>query len=286
VSSGRYANLAGKEENDPDGFYCARPGYDVDVWSTFPIPNLQNRICNWTLVRILRSTGVVCFTQTYDIAKNGTMCDKRSSADLAKDLNESTSDQLVIVFTTETADDAKQNFRLREGLPEALYRCGASEAVFASEKFEDSSAYCLIGIPTCGEGKAFEVNQGNKAHALLDVSFKVTDQGWKMKEVHVDEVDSSCMISSKSFFLAALHKRTEEENYTWKLRQKDTMPTYWTLCRLELQSMKECLDEFFLFKYLLCFLKPLLWPPLFLLTFFGFGHLLSSVGRKCLYVNM
>ncbi|UTH76112.1 tail fiber protein [Chromobacterium sp. IIBBL 290-4] len=78
----------------------------------------------------------------------------------------------VIVYT----NDEPQGNRLSGGLPQALYRCGASNQVFASDKFQYRSAYILIGRAGCGEGQGMERYRGDKAEspdAKLDVVFEL-----------------------------------------------------------------------------------------------------------------
>jgi hypothetical protein len=91
---------------------------------------------------------------------------------LAADLNATDSSHIVVVYSY----DEPQTNRLNSGLPAAMYRCGASRAVFGSSRFQYRSAYVLIGIPGCGEGNGAEAYQGavgSDPNAWVDVAFQV-----------------------------------------------------------------------------------------------------------------
>ena len=80
-----------------------------------------------------------------------------AAQELADDLNAATPDQLVVL----TGHDEPKNNRLTAGLPEAIYRCGGSPAVFGSEAFKARAAYVLIGIPGCGQSNGYESYAGD-----------------------------------------------------------------------------------------------------------------------------
>jgi hypothetical protein len=250
------------------------------VWAYYPIPGLQEGHCDYILIRINRESGLVSFAQTYDIGTEGNLCSGRSGAQLAEDLNASNADSLVIVFTQ---GNPLPN-RLKNGLPIALMRCGSSPTIFANnKKFVKGCAYMLIGIPTCGEGNGFEVCQGGGAHSVVDVSFEITEGGWRMCDVVVDKVDDSWCIGSQSYLLSALRERTEAENFNWKQRQKESMPSYFTLCRLEYEAMMRYVHTSCMFEVLCC-CKPVMKGPCLFLVLFGLGHLLTEIGRRAWYL--
>lgn len=58
------------------------------------------------------------------------------------------------------ADEDAWGRRLRSGFPEALYRVGASKAIFGNPAFKSRSAYLLVGRAGVGEGSGFEMYAG------------------------------------------------------------------------------------------------------------------------------
>jgi hypothetical protein len=124
---------------------------------------------SYMLVKLWRSSGAIAHYQYYDAFDGGAVAPHRI-ADLVTDLNAAASDQIVVVFTF---DEPRGN-RLTGGLPAALYRCGASQAVFGSPLFRYRCAYILVGIGGCGEGNGYEAYQGSidsDTNAWCDVSF-------------------------------------------------------------------------------------------------------------------
>lgn len=132
---------------------------------------------SYTLVRIRRSDGALTYWQHYDVLAEGTDAGNpagagRGSAALATDLNATGPDSIVVVYSS----DEPQGNRGNNGLPAAMYRCGASRAVFGSPQFKNRCAYVLIGIGGCGEGNGFEAYQGavdNDVNAWVDVAFQL-----------------------------------------------------------------------------------------------------------------
>ncbi|POZ60161.1 gp53-like domain-containing protein [Chromobacterium alticapitis] len=105
-------------------------------------------------------------------------------------LNAAPNSAVVIVYTW----DEPQGNRLSGGLPEALYRCGASSAVFASDQFQYRSAYLLIGKAGCGEGQGLERYRGDKGNspdAQLEVSFELV--GGQFMLVGAQGSDQNCV---------------------------------------------------------------------------------------------
>ncbi|NHR05716.1 DUF1983 domain-containing protein [Chromobacterium haemolyticum] len=62
----------------------------------------------------------------------------------------------VFVYTDEDAWAR----RLKSGFPDALYRVGASKAIFGNPAFKSRSAYLLVGRAGVGEGSGFEMYAG------------------------------------------------------------------------------------------------------------------------------
>jgi hypothetical protein len=95
-----------------------------------------------------------------------------SASALAEDLNAQDSSRLVVVTTF---DEPTLN-RLTGGLDTAMYRCGASPAVFGSPNWFNRAAYVLIGIGGCGTGNGYESYAGevvNDVNAWVLVSFSM-----------------------------------------------------------------------------------------------------------------
>jgi len=107
----------------------------------------------YTVGKINRATGAYTQVGTYDTlngVSHGSVA--ASCAAMAAALNAIGSDYIVVVFTW----DEPQGNRLSNGLDVAMYRCGASKAVFGSSSFAYRGAYILIGVAGCGEGQGFE----------------------------------------------------------------------------------------------------------------------------------
>jgi hypothetical protein len=124
---------------------------------------------SYTLVKLSRSTGAIAFSQYYDVFNAGAVAPNRLE-DLVTDLGTATSSQIVVIFTF----DEPQGRRTLAGLPAAMYRNGASQAIFGSPQFKYRSAYILVGIGGCGEGNGFESYSGDadsSTSAWCDVSF-------------------------------------------------------------------------------------------------------------------
>ena len=271
------------------GFYCARPGYNIKVWAHYPIVAASNKDvveASYVLVRIHRATGRVDLARPYDLVHNGKtgLCDGRGGDKLVYDLNHTDHNHLVLLYTV---GDANAGRLETEGLLEAVKRCGGSKKIFGSKsKFEKDSVYMLLGVPTAGEGTGYERNQGGGRHAAIDVAFEVTKNGFALLDVHVDEIEDFFCISSRSYLLSSMWPRTEAENKLWKERQKASMPSYWTLCRLEVAELEDnFVMKFISIPFLVCFGQV----PYILRAFFVFlhiGHVLTNVGRKAIFITL
>jgi hypothetical protein len=90
--------------------------------------SLYSAAYSYQLVRIRRSDGAITFNARYDIYTSGLT----AANQLAADLNASDNTSIVVVFTY----DEPQTNRLLGNLPAAMYRCGASSAVFGSSQFK------------------------------------------------------------------------------------------------------------------------------------------------------
>ena len=122
---------------------------------------------SYMMVIIRRSDGAIVYTNSFDVFGSSSNADVMASA-----LNGYGSGYIAVVYTY----DEPQNNRLTSALTAAMYRCGASPAIFGSNRFRYRSAYILIGICGCGQGNGFEAYQGdidNDSSAWCDVTFQV-----------------------------------------------------------------------------------------------------------------
>jgi hypothetical protein len=268
ISSGTHAAATAVE-----GIYISEPGSTVRMWR--PCAGLEVVDDAYYLIRINRETRCIDFAQSYDVKAYGKDTQGRKIEHLVEDLDASRPTHIVVVFTTgEPAEN-----RLNEGLPDALYRCGASPKIFAGSKFVKHSAYMLVGIPTCGQSNGFELNQGGIKHSVIDVTFDVTPDGWKMDEVHVDEVQDYCLLSNQSYLLSTLQQRSHRESFRWKRVQLLNMPSYVNLLRMEMADIEtsfKCMN-WGIFKVFLMLFN-------LIIVISGLGHLVTSVGRKAFYL--
>jgi len=118
---------------------------------------------SYNLFTIARSNGLVTSLGSYQV-----LLDPAEAGRLAADLDALTDSVIAVVICY---DEPKTN-RLANGLPAAMYRCGASAAVFGKTDFAYRAAYILVGVPGVGEGHGFECYSGSKdsdstAYALI-----------------------------------------------------------------------------------------------------------------------
>lgn len=102
---------------------------------------------SYNVYAIKKSDGTVTFN-SYDV-----YADAANATAMAAKLNSYDNSYVVVVC----AFDEPQTNRLLNGLPDAMYRCGASRLVFGdSSNFKYRSAYILVGVPGGGEGSGTE----------------------------------------------------------------------------------------------------------------------------------
>lgn len=130
---------------------------------------------SYMMARIARNganIGTVTFMEVYDVYASATV-----AGNLATDLNNTTTDYVVVVWTY----DEPYNNRFANGLEAAMYRCGASRQIYGPDAFKSRGAYILIGIAGCGEGQAeFESYRGAIAgdpSAWLLTTLRMDSQG-------------------------------------------------------------------------------------------------------------
>ena len=76
----------------------------------------------------------------------------------------------------------------------------------------------------------------------IDLKFEICHGGWDIIGLDVGIDDNHRCCSNQSFLMAVFRKRPKEENLLWKAVQQNTMPTYYTLCRLEYEEMNAWVD--------------------------------------------
>lgn len=126
---------------------------------------------SYLLMRIRLSDRVITYSQSFDVYAGGS-----APADMAAALNATDYNYAVLVI----GYDEPYNNRLSGGLADAMYRCGASRAVFGSPAFKARAAYILLGIGGCGEGRGLELYQGdvdNDPQAWVDCAFAISPAG-------------------------------------------------------------------------------------------------------------
>lgn len=131
------------------------------------------------VLRELSPAGDLVYTNSYDVYGEGAYAapdgTHRSAGTLAGDLNyicDNRRGNIVVISTF----DEPQGHRMDSGLPAAMYRCGASRAVFGSPLFQYRSAYLLVGIAGCGEGNGAEKyagDVGDDPNAWCELSFQL-----------------------------------------------------------------------------------------------------------------
>lgn len=128
--------------------------------------------------KIRRADGQVASSQYYDIYSQSVPgYSGLTSADLARDLNATSSEYVVVVHTY----DEPQRNRLTNDLHRAMLRCGASAEIFGrsdadSPTFKFRGAYILVGIPGSGPGRGIEHYAGaqnNGVDAYASLTFKI-----------------------------------------------------------------------------------------------------------------
>lgn len=92
-----------------------------------------------------------------------------SAAGMAALLNAIAPGVPVVIYTS----DEPRNNRLTGGLPEAIYRCGGSKAVFGSSSFTNHSSYVLIGQAGIGEGNGVELFSAGGPNSYVRGSFSI-----------------------------------------------------------------------------------------------------------------
>jgi len=253
-----------------NGIYFALPGYSVKIWAAYNDMYVADDAYHLCLID--RASGKIESAFAYDIAGTGAKTQGRRLRHLVSDLNAVDGSKIVVVFTT---GNPGTEWRLRGGLPEAMFRCGASD-LFLSTEFEFDSAYVLVGVGGASKGHGFECNYGGGSKASIDAHVELSDSGFRIQHVeHASTRNRSCCCGRGNFLNAVFAKRTDEENAKWKTSQKNAMPSYYTLCRLEYQELCEYISSKCYFRFGIIS---------FFLTAIGFGHFLTTTGLRTSYL--
>jgi hypothetical protein len=126
---------------------------------------------SYNVVVIRRSDRAVINHDVFDVYGNITEAYR-----LRNFLNGYGPDVIVVIYTF---DEPLQN-HFESTLAAAMYRCGASRAVYGSPQFQYRSAYILVGIPGVGEGGGAEAYQGsvsNDTNAWCDIGLVIDPLG-------------------------------------------------------------------------------------------------------------
>jgi hypothetical protein len=126
---------------------------------------------SYNLVVIRRSDRAIINHDVFDVYGNITEAYR-----LRNVLNGYGADVIIVVYTA----DEPLNNHFESTLAAAMYRCGASKAVYGSPQFQYRSAYILVGIPGVGEGggaEAYQGNVGNDPNAWCDIGLTIDNLG-------------------------------------------------------------------------------------------------------------
>ncbi len=125
-----------------DGIYFSLPGYSVNLWAAYNDMHVAGNAYHLCLID--RASGKIESAFAYDVDGAGEQTQGRRLRHLVYDLNEVDDSKIVVVFTTGYPGS---KCRLEAGLPEALFRCGASDA-FVDAEFEMNSIMVVIAEQT------------------------------------------------------------------------------------------------------------------------------------------
>lgn len=169
-------------EGRPKTFAVRAQGHSASSLPAGWWVGLRNAETNAELYGVRRSyalyemdrNGNEVFKRVYDVHGNGAV-DGHTAATLAADLNyicDTRRGNFVVVYS----HDEPNYLRLSSGLPAAMYRCGASRAVFGSSQFRIRAAYILVGVAGSGEGMGAEVYAGavdSDPNAWCELGFQI-----------------------------------------------------------------------------------------------------------------
>lgn len=152
-------------------------GYPIDsnLFDADTGANLQGGGAMYRVVKIHRGTKVQSDLGVYN-PLSGALGPLGECNAMAAALDGIDSAHVCVVYTY---DEPATN-RMLGGLPAAMYRNGASRAVWGSAAFSFRGAYILVGIGGCGEGNGAECYAGavdSDTNAWCDTTFQITSLG-------------------------------------------------------------------------------------------------------------
>jgi hypothetical protein len=291
ISAGRHHDTP---TGETAGLYLERPGYNIKVWALYPI-DVNQYSDVYVLVRLSRATKKVTHATAYDIKHSGTTAEyekmkrgvKSSVTQFVEAIDACGLDDVVVLYTLGDPIAPHMIDEERTKLLAAVCKCGGSKRVFAApvdpkRVKKNPPSYVLIGGPACGgEGAGFEMrgDDGN----VVDVVFSITYRGFKINGhdlLHESDIGAvgcyCCSIHPDSYLLATVAERTKRENQLWKSRQRESMPSFWTLCRLEVEELSSDSPDN---PFAGCTGRMAL-----VLVLLQFGHVMSKVGRKAIAI--
>lgn len=121
--------------------------------------------------------GSVVSSTAFDVFGSGFLWGNGGAAEMAAHLNALPLGTLVLIYTCDEPADG----RIAGGLPEAIYRCGGTAAVFSAGGgggFFTRSVYVLLGKISGKQGTAFEAYRGDSVNdpaAYLSISFDIAN---------------------------------------------------------------------------------------------------------------
>jgi hypothetical protein len=242
---------------------CSKIVRDTKIWNNIYIDKAITGE-KYVLLKIHIATGYLEFIETYDIHTDGLHCDGRGAHHLAQELAKTSNKYLVVVATT---GDTKLN-HLHNNLPQEMYRCGASEEEFSAGPLR--GGYLMIGVPGYGKSNGFEAKPSatNNTNIIeeLHLDFNVVPTGdhrWKINE---------SISSGRNFQRSMLAERTLNETHEWNMHQANRMPTFWSLCQKEHDTLIYHLGSSNIAKIISLFL-----------VISNLGHFITSVGRRAMW---
>ncbi len=151
---------------------ASRGGADVHAYTAAGLYNeagatISGSYRSYVLTVFRRSDGAIIQNTAYDVYGS-----TAQAIALAQALNACGADKIIAIYTY----DEPQVNRLQVDLVYAMYRCGASPAVYGSPQFQFRSAYLLVAIGGCGMGSGYEAYNGssyNSNDAWCDAAFYI-----------------------------------------------------------------------------------------------------------------
>lgn len=181
-----WSNNTAQSLEDRSAIFCRCVGYQVAIdsgltYNGYTVINGQRwgEGRSYSVYKISKSTKQVVERRAYDVhgGGQGSATGIANAAAMAQFLNSIDGNFWVLV----TMFDETAYNHMAGGLPEAMYRIGASRRVFGTD-FPYRSAYNCFGSPGIGEGNAInEMLKGDISsdpNATFDVGYDFDSNGW------------------------------------------------------------------------------------------------------------